>query len=213
MKLDMTTAKNSFKYGWLLKRIFPYIRPYMFRIICGFLVAIPLGLLDGVTAFALKPFRQIWQRDKTVNKDKAIMELGFIYFFCDPRSDYQYIIDEESRKASNKEGEGLPSDWEPDNLVLEAMEFYKTFKPASALLLEDTRVAVDKLRTLLREIDLGAVDDKGKPIYTLNTITATIKQIPSLVKDLNEAEAAIAKEIAQSNKVRGAQEKAMYEDL
>lgn len=28
----------------------------MFRIICGFLVAIPLGLLDGVTAFALKPY-------------------------------------------------------------------------------------------------------------------------------------------------------------
>ena len=56
MKLDMTTAKNSFKYGWLLKRIFPYIRLYMFRIICGFLVAIPLGLLDGVTAFVLKPF-------------------------------------------------------------------------------------------------------------------------------------------------------------
>ena len=28
----------------------------MFRIICGFLVAIPLGLLDGITAFALKPY-------------------------------------------------------------------------------------------------------------------------------------------------------------
>lgn len=56
MKLSHTTAQNSFKYGWLLSRIFPYIRPYMFRIICGFLVAIPLGLLDGVTAFALKPF-------------------------------------------------------------------------------------------------------------------------------------------------------------
>lgn len=164
-------------------------------------------------ALALAPFKRLWNRDKTSNKNKAISEISFIYFMADPRSDYQYIIDEESRKTSIKEGEGLPSDWEPDNLVLEAMEFYKTFKPASALLLEDTRVAVDKLRTLLREIDLGAVDDKGKPIYTLNTITATIKQIPSLVKDLNEAETAIAKEIAQSNKVRGAQEKSMYEDL
>ena len=56
MKLSTTTAENSFKYGWLLSRIWPYIKPYMFRIICGFLVAIPLGLLDGVTAFALKPF-------------------------------------------------------------------------------------------------------------------------------------------------------------
>src|SRR5574344_437862 len=56
MKLNNTSAQNSFKYGWLLSRIFPYIKPYLFRIICGFLVAIPLGLLDGVTAFALKPF-------------------------------------------------------------------------------------------------------------------------------------------------------------
>ena len=56
MKLEMTTAKNSFKYGWLLSRIWPYIKPYWFRILLGFLVAIPLGLLDGVTAFALKPY-------------------------------------------------------------------------------------------------------------------------------------------------------------
>ena len=56
MKLNMTTAQNSFKYGWLLSRIWPYIKPFWFRIILGFLIAIPLGLLDGVTAFALKPF-------------------------------------------------------------------------------------------------------------------------------------------------------------
>lgn len=56
MKLDSTQAKNSFKYGWLLSRIWPYIRPYWFRILLTFMVAIPLGLLDGVTAFALKPF-------------------------------------------------------------------------------------------------------------------------------------------------------------
>ncbi len=56
MKLSETSANNSFKYGWLLSRIFPYIKPYLGRIFCGLLVAIPLGLLDGVTAFALKPF-------------------------------------------------------------------------------------------------------------------------------------------------------------
>ncbi len=56
MKLDMTTAQNSFKYKWLLSRIWPYIKPYWFRILLGFLIAIPLGLLDGVTAFALKPY-------------------------------------------------------------------------------------------------------------------------------------------------------------
>ena len=56
MKLSATTAQNSFRYGWLLSRVWPYIKPYWFRILLGFLIAIPLGLLDGVTAFALKPY-------------------------------------------------------------------------------------------------------------------------------------------------------------
>lgn len=56
MKLSNTTAQNSFKYSWLLFRIWPYIKPYWFRILIGFFIAIPLGLLDGVTAFALKPY-------------------------------------------------------------------------------------------------------------------------------------------------------------
>lgn len=164
-------------------------------------------------AFILKPFKELWNRDKSKNKDKALQELAYVYFMCDPRSDYQYIVDEDDRAKAIKEGEGIDSKWKPDNKVIMAMEFYKQFKPVSALLLEDTRVAVDKLRQLLRNIDLTEVDDKGKPIYTLNTVTATIKQIPSLVKDLDEAEKAIAKEIMESDKVRGAQEKSMYEDF
>ena len=56
MKLDVIATDKAFDYGYLLKRIWPYIRPVMFRIIIGFLLAIPLGLLDGATAFALKPY-------------------------------------------------------------------------------------------------------------------------------------------------------------
>lgn len=163
-------------------------------------------------ALILKPFKTLWDRDKTANKGKAIAELGFIYFFCDPRSDYQYITDEASRLEQIKQGEGLPEKWEPDKKVLDAMEFYNSFKPASAGLLEDTRAAVNKLRQLLRNIDLEAVDDKGKPIYTLNTITATIKQIPSLVKDLDEAERTLARDIIAESKARGSQVKSIYED-
>lgn len=56
MDLSKTQAKTSFDYGFLIKRIFPYIKPLIFRIIIAFSLAIPLGLLDGVTALALKPY-------------------------------------------------------------------------------------------------------------------------------------------------------------
>ena len=56
LSLNSTNAKDAFRYGLLLKKMFPYIKPYLFRIFIGFLIAVPLGLLDGVTAFALKPY-------------------------------------------------------------------------------------------------------------------------------------------------------------
>lgn len=163
-------------------------------------------------AFALKVFRQIWNRDRSVNKDKAIMELGYVYFMTDPRSDYQYLVDEDERSKAIIEGEGLPNGWKPDKVITEAMKFYSRFKPTAALLLEDTRYAVDKLRKLLRDIDLNQLDDKGKPIYTLNSITATIKQVPSLAKDLDEAEKTLASEMRSVGKMRGQGEKTIFED-
>lgn len=163
-------------------------------------------------ALMLAPFKAIWQRDKSKDKSKAMQELAFIYFMEDPRSDYQYLVDAAVREEEIKKGEGLPESWKPDKVVQRAIEFYRSFKPASAGLLEDTRYAVNKLRELLRNINLDERDDKGKPVHTLSSVTQTIKQIPGLVKDLDEAERALSREILQEAKARGSQTKALYED-
>lgn len=55
-KLKETISKDAFRYGYLLNKILPFLRPHMGRIILNMLVAIPLGLLDGVVAFSLKPY-------------------------------------------------------------------------------------------------------------------------------------------------------------
>ena len=56
MKLQDTVSKDAFRYRYLLERIYPYLKPVLFRAILGIIIAIPLGLLDGVTAIALKPY-------------------------------------------------------------------------------------------------------------------------------------------------------------
>lgn len=161
-------------------------------------------------ALCLKPFRAIWTRDKTEKKERAIMELGFIYFMEDPRSDYQYITNPEERAKAIKEGEGLKESWQPDGTVKEAQRLYASFRTTSALLLEDTRNMIDGYRMKLRELTSNMTDLDVKEVKEVGAI---IKQIPAMIKDLDEAEKAIAKEIAQSDKVRGAAEKAIYEDL
>ena len=56
MKLKDTSAQSSFDYAYLTKRMFKYIKPYLFRIVLGFIIALPVGALDGVIAYALKPY-------------------------------------------------------------------------------------------------------------------------------------------------------------
>lgn len=163
-------------------------------------------------AIMLAPFKKLYNRDKRKDKSLAKQELAYIYFMGDPRSDYQYILDEETRSSEIIKGLGMPEKWAPDNDVKNALDFYKSFKPISAGLLEDTRNAVDKLRKMLRDIDLDERDDKGKPIHTLSSITQTIKQIPGLVRDLDEAERMLSKDIIAESKARGSQNKSLFED-
>ena len=55
-KLQNTVSKDAFNYKYLLGKIFPYIKPVLPRAIINLIIAIPLGLLDGVVALALKPY-------------------------------------------------------------------------------------------------------------------------------------------------------------
>lgn len=55
-KLKDTKSKDAFKYSYLSQKIYPYLKPVLPRAILNLLIAIPLGLLDGVVALALRPY-------------------------------------------------------------------------------------------------------------------------------------------------------------
>jgi hypothetical protein len=124
-----------------------------------------------------------------------------------------FLVDEEIRKIKIKEQEGLPPKWEPDAVVREGMDLYRYLTQTTAsLLLEDTRKAVDNLRDLLKTIDLNEKDDKNKPIYTINSVTSAIKQIPGLTKELLEAEKAMNRDVEDNTRMRGQGVKKLFED-
>ncbi len=58
-KLNTTVSKDAFRYGYLLNKIYPYIKPYWARIIINLIIAVPLGLLDGVVALSLRPYMDL----------------------------------------------------------------------------------------------------------------------------------------------------------
>ena len=153
-------------------------------------------------ALLIKPIRKLFNQDKTSTKEKFFQQMS-----------YMYIVDAEERAKEIIYQEGLPKDFKPSKELQEAMDIYsKHCETTSTKLLKSTRIAVDKLRKFLENVDLFATDDKGKPIYQVNSITSAIKQIPELAKSLIETEKTVAKEIEESGRVRGGNDKKAFED-
>ena len=46
------------------KRIYPYVKPYLFRAVLGLLLAIPIGALEAVVALSLKPYMDVVMVEK-----------------------------------------------------------------------------------------------------------------------------------------------------
>lgn len=56
LDLDIEKGDKRNNYFYCMKRLFPYIKPYLPRTILALAVSVPIGLLDGTTAYVLKPF-------------------------------------------------------------------------------------------------------------------------------------------------------------
>lgn len=162
----------------------------------------------------LTPFKKLYKSDKTRGKDNFYNFLTIVYFTYDPRSDYSYISNDELRLKEVCESNGFDYPKKFNDLEIDCINLYKKLTTTlSQELLRSTKVAIDKLRTFLESIDFNDKDDKGRLIFTPQAITATIKQIPQLSKELKDAEQAVAKEIEEQGRARGGNEsKSLMDD-
>lgn len=165
-------------------------------------------------ALLVKPIRDLFFKDESPTKEAFYTQCSIIYFMADPRSSYNYIVEDKERFEEIKKQEGLPKSYKITKDLQAAIDAYKkSVQTTSSLLLEDARTAVDKVRKFLREVDLTLLDDKGKPVYTLNTITSALKMIPQLAKDITETERLVTKELEEAGRMRGGEKgKSLFEE-
>lgn len=164
-------------------------------------------------AYALRPFKKLVDRDRTKDKTKAMKELAYLYFMYDPRSDFSFEIIESDRDIRVKESIGLELDWKPDKQMQEAIDLYKYLTTtSSSLLLQDTKIVIDNIRSTFRSIDLTKTDNNGKLVFNIGQVMTAVKQVPGLVKELADAEKAVSKEIEDLGTMRGMKQKSILDD-
>ena len=173
---------------------------------------------DNITfseeALALKPFHDLWKRDKSKGKIVATAELSTVFFLADFKSDFSDIVDEEERLTQVKSYiVGLPEDWKPDEVFNKAVEFYKERqKTISLKLLESARRAMDKISKYFDTVDLHAVDKQGKLLFNVSQFSTTIKNAGEMTESLRKLEQQVKKELTEKKGNVGSKNKNVFED-
>lgn len=160
-------------------------------------------------AFLVRPIRKLFHQDRSERKEQFWRQMSYMYFVVSPASSYSYILDPEERSKAVIEQEGLPSDFKPSELLLEAMQIYRklTITPSQKLL-DSALVAADTVSKFLRNPDiLIEEDDKGKPKHTVSEITRALRDVEGITNSLQNLQKKVEQELQEdSGKARGSQE-------
>ena len=160
-------------------------------------------------AFLVKPIRRLWHQDRSAQKEQFWRQMSYLYFVVSPASSYSYILDPEERAKAVIEQEGLPADFKPSELLLEAMKIYRklTITPSQKLL-ESSLIAADTVSQFLRNPEILTAEDRnGKPKYQISSITAALKNVEGIVNSLQTLQKKVEQELQEeSGKARGTQE-------
>lgn len=165
-------------------------------------------------AYILKPFKKLWDRDKSKTKVRALPELGYIFFMEDFRSDYSDILDERERGIEVEKSLVLPKEWKEDKLVKDARMFYRERDEAvlALLFLKDAKIGVDQIRKFYRKVDLLALDKNGKPVYNIAQLAGVIEKSSGILTNLDKLEEMVKKKLQKESAVRGQRQKSIFED-
>ena len=87
MQNFLTLLKNKVKSLYIVQnycKILPYVKPYCFRAIIAVLITIPIGSMDAVIAWSLKPYMDVvmLQQQTTAPSKTALIPLLIIIFSC-----------------------------------------------------------------------------------------------------------------------------------
>ena len=160
-----------------------------------------------------KDVRELYLRDNTTDKMRYIQEAGVIYYIADPKSaPNQMGYSNTEALAAARANYGLPSNWQPDKLILRIIDKYHA---------EKMGVAGEALETLLRAVHNASraanilseklteklngglqSEDTLSVIDLINKLNGIINLIPDQIKTLGEAKQAATLEMEQK-KARG----------
>jgi hypothetical protein len=159
-------------------------------------------------ALLVRPIRRLWNQDRSERKEKFYQQMSYLFFMVSPQSTYSYILDLDERSRMIIEQEGLPEDFRPSEMLVEAMKVYKqlTVTPSQKLLNSSLKAA-DTVSKFLEDPEiLEKTDTNGRPMYKVGDVTKALKDVEGIVSSLQSLQKKVDSELLEPGKARGTQE-------
>lgn len=159
------------------------------------------------TTLLLSPFKDIWERDESKDKEIAIMEFGYIEFMTSMLNSNPYReYPDEKRHDVLMHEYIINKDWEPDELVNKGMEFIINKQMEGSVTYRywmSNKAAIEKMIDFFNNFDIDERNPKTfMPIYKPKDITSAVTDAEKTLTTVDALKKKVEEELYESNKMR-----------
>lgn len=165
----------------------------------------------------IPPYKEIWERDKSKNKEYALEDFTYIEFMesllkTNPYRGYS----EEDRKYVLKTDIITRNDWVEDELIAQGRKKLKSFQkeasPTYTLYLS-ALTAKDQLEDFFKNLDMSEKNARtGVPIYKPKDITSALLDMDKVIASLSALKKKVEEELFEEVKIKGQKELSIFAD-
>jgi len=155
----------------------------------------------------ISPFKEIWERDRGEDKERAIKEFTFIEFMSSKKRTNPYAgMGDEMRYETLKENL-FSAAWEMDPLIEQALTKIRVFQEEASPTYKyytSASVAAEKMRTFFNTFDINERNSRsGMPLYKPADITRALNDTDKVLQNLNAMKEKVEQELFEQTKTRG----------
>ena len=162
-------------------------------------------VIPNTETLLLSPFKEIWERDKSKKKSKAIMEFTYIEFMSSMKKSNPFRQYPEDKKSDAiVDALFTEKDWKPDKFVLEGIEKINTFQKKASSTYSyymAAKRAAEKMQNFFNDFDITERNPKTfNPIYKPSDITRALNDTEKTLANLKGLEKKVEEELFQNTK-------------
>lgn len=164
----------------------------------------------------ISPFKEIWENDKSKNKDEALKDFAYIEFMCSPKRSNPYFgYDENVKEEKIKQEIYKDVKYKISPLVIKAVDKYKEFLEDASLTMSyfmSAKCAAEKIKKFFNTFDINERTKNDTPVYKPKEITSAIIDTELTLQKLDNMQKKVEQELFETTKTRNNKEINHFEE-